>query len=219
MEGRETMGLAVRRRLLTAVAALAACGAAATAAAQGVAPPPGRWAFGLRLGVFDMTNAPDSYDAVYGDPMPQAGVQLERDWRRWRLALSADYGQVDGERALPTDPPLPTGIEETLTLTPVHLTAAYRFRPQARWDVYAGLGPSLLSWKDETDFASESGSEVGGSALVGLRRQARGRGWEWGGELRWSSFPGALPDAGFAGLFGEDDPGGLALTLVAARGF
>jgi hypothetical protein len=211
------MANAVRRSLAVA-AALAAAAVAPAAAAQG-APPAGRWALGLRLGLFDMTNAADSYDAIYGDPMPQVGIQVERDWRRWRFDLAADWGEVDGERAFPTVPPFGTGIDETLTLLPVHLTAAYRFRPGSRWDVYAGAGPSYLSWEDESDFASASGSQVGGSALLGLRRQGRRGGWEVGAEVRWSTFPGALPDAGFAGLFNEDDPGGLALTVVGLRGF
>lgn len=184
------------------------------------APIPTRWSWGLRAGLFEMINSPDAYDAVFGDPMPRLGLQVEADWRaRWRFAASADYGFVEGERVLLADPPIGTGIDEELTMVPLHLTAAWRFRPTARWDVYAGGGPSLLHWRDESDLDSESGTEPGGSVVVGLRRQPARAVWRFGGELRWSTFPGALPEGGAAGFFDEDDPGGLSLTFLALRAF
>lgn len=218
---------AVRHRAAAVVlAALCAAALAPAAAAQPPAdlptdpPPPTTWAWGLRAGLFEMVNSPDAYDAIFGDPMPRIGAQLEVDWRaRWRFAGSIDYGVVEGERVFLTDPPRGTGIDEELTMVPVHLTAAYRFRPQETWDVYAGLGPSFLSWKDETDFDSESGSDFGGSVVAGVRRQPPAARWGFGGELRWSAFPGALPDGGVARFFDEDDPGGLSLTFLAVRRF
>lgn len=224
---------AVRDRVAAVVLAVlcaAAAGLAAPAAAQphsdpaaelpAEPPPPTTWAWGLRAGLFDMVNARNAYDAVFGEPMPQVGVQVEADWRRhWRFAASVDLGRVDGERVFLTNPPRGTGIDEELRLVPLHLTAAWRFRPRETWDVYAGLGPSFLSWKDETDFGSESGSDLGGSAVAGVRRQPPAARWRFGGELRWSTFPGALPDGGVARFFEEDDPGGLSLTVLALRGF
>lgn len=215
--------LPARRRAALALAV--ACAVAAPAAAQQSEGPAGErptfaWSWGLRAGLFEMVNAADAYDAVFGDPMPRIGAQIEADRRaRWRFAASVDYGRVEGERVLLTDPPRGTGIDEDLTMVPLHLTAAYRFRPQAPWDVYAGLGPSLLYWRDETDSDSESGTDPGGSVVVGLRRRPPGGRWRWGGELRWSSFPGALPAGGVAGFFDEDDPGGLSLSFLALRGF
>ena len=216
-----------RRRAAPLAAAFAAAlilamTIAPAALAQAPTPPPPSttWAWGLRAGVFDMTNARDSYDAVFDQPMPRVGLQVEADWRlRWRFAASVDYGWVEGERVFPTDPPIGTGIDEELTMTPLHLTAAWRFRPRQRWGLYAGLGPSLLRWKDETDFGSASGTDFGGSAVFGLRQQPPNARWRWGGELRWSTFPGALPDQGVAGFFDEDDPGGLSLTVLATRAF
>lgn len=215
---------AARRAPLRLALALVWATVALPVAAQGpitTGPSsPTVWSWGLRAGLFEMVNASDAYDAVFGDPMPRVGLQIEADLRtRWRFTASLDYGRVEGERVFLTDPPRGTGIDEELTMIPVHLTAAYRFRPLERWDVYAGLGPSLLSWKDETDFDSESGTDAGGSVVVGVRRQPPAGRWRFGGELRWSTFPGALPEGGVAGFFGEDDPGGLSLTLLALRRF
>lgn len=201
-------------------AALAPAAAAQRGAERSAEPRATAWSWGLRAGLFEMINAADSYDAIFGEPMPRVGAQVEVDLRsRWRFAGSVDYGVVDGERVFLTNPPRGTGIDEELTMVPVHLTAAYRFRPGATWDVYAGLGPSYLSWKDETDFDSASGSDFGGSVVAGVRLQPPAARWRFGGELRWSTFPGALPDGGVARFFDEDDPGGLSLTLLAVRGF
>lgn len=189
------------------------------AAADAQPAPVNGWAAGFRVGLFDMTNAPDSYDAVYGDPMPRAGGQVELARGHLRFALSLDHGTVDGERVILSDPPRGTGVDQELTLTPLHLTAAWRFRPRAAWDVYAGVGPSYLWWEDAGGGLSSSGSEVGGSAVLGLRSQGGGP-WDWGGELRWSTFSGALPtDGGVTAFFDEDDPGGVSLTVLAVRRF
>jgi hypothetical protein len=191
--------------------------------------PRTRWGLGVRGGLFDMINAPDAYDAVFGEPMPSVGAQLELDrLPRWRFAATLDYGQVEGERVLLTDPPRGTGVEEELRMIPLHVTAAWRLRPLARWDWYVGAGPSLLDWENESAGSSNGSTDTGASVVLGLRRQrepdaapgtidvgGRPRGWRWGGELRWSTFPDALPDDGISGFFGEDDPGGVTLTFVA----
>jgi len=226
---RSTRPAARAAQAILAAALLAALLAAPAARGQDEPrddPPPAHprtpvsWAAGVRLGAFDMTNSPDSYDAVYGDPLIFYGASLETQWRRLRLGLSFDYGTVSGERVLLTGGSTRgTGVGQDLTLTPLHLTAAWRFNPGARWEWSAGLGPSWLSWKDEGGGFSDSGSQAGGSAVVALRRARPGLnapGWEFGGELRWSTFPGALPDdGGVTAFYGEDDPGGLALTFLA----
>lgn len=235
MSRRAVRSAAVRTHVLhpapgAAAAAAAALGillavaialpAAAQPADRGAAPPPPTsWAAGFRAGAFDMVNSPDSYDAVYGDLMPRVGGHLEMDrGRRLRFTLSLDYGQVDGERVILGAGGV--GIDQELTLAPLHLTAAWRFRPQRPWVPYLGIGPSLLWWEDSSAFGSESGNDVGGSAVLGLRRQGGGP-WDLGGELRWSTFPDALPTdgPGVTAAFGEDDPGGLSLTVLAVRRF
>jgi hypothetical protein len=176
------------------------------------APPPA-WRLGLRLGAFDMINSADSYDAVYGDPLPLVGVGLEVEVRRWLLGLTYDLGEVDGEQVLPGRPPRPTGVEETLTYRPLALTGAYLLNPAGRWRWHLGAGAVLLDWEDEGASRSDGGSDAGALAVVGLRRDP-GR-WSLGGELRWSTIPDAVGEAGVTRFFGEDDLGGLALHLVA----
>lgn len=171
---------------------------------------------GFRLGAFEMINSADSYEAVYGDPMPLVGGHFEaRVWRRLFLELSLDYGQVDGERALPG-----LGLETTLTYVPLHTAASWRLdRPErgGPWETRAGLGPSFLSWEDDGGISSADGTEVGANLVLSVLR-LRER-WLFGGELRWSTFPDAVGNAGVTKLFGEDDLGGLAVHFLALRRF
>lgn len=196
---------------------------APAAVAQGAASP--HWAAGFRLGGFEMTNSSDSWDAVYGDVMPLVGGQVEWNLTRWRFAASLDYGTVDGERVLPTagGNVIGTGVDQELTLIPLHLTAAWRINPAAAWEWSLGAGPSLLDWTEDGPAGSTGSTDLGGSVVLGLRWQrgvARGAAWDFGGELRWSTFPGAFDDTGgLANFFDEDDPGGLALSLLAVRRF
>ncbi|HMB52455.1 MAG TPA: hypothetical protein VKU40_04005 [Thermoanaerobaculia bacterium] len=217
----------MKKTLQTTLALSLLFALAAPAAAQQQAKPPktpASWSLGLRLGAFDMINSADSYDAVYGDPVFMGGAVTEVQWRRLRFALSLDYGSVGGERVLLTGgSPRGTGVDQDLTLLPVHLTAFWRFNPGSPWEWSAGLGPSLLMWEDEGPGVSNDGTDTGGSVALALRRTAGGLnapGWEWGGELRWSTFPGALPnEGGVTAFYDEDDPGGIALTFSAIRRF
>jgi hypothetical protein len=198
------------RPALAAVLLLTLLGLGATpAAAQD------RLRLGLRLGAFEPSNSQDSYDAVYGDTMTQIGGQLE--WHtqgRLFYAVSIDYGTVDGSLRAPPTPP--QGIDTELTLMPVHVTAAWFLRPrESSWNVYAGLGPSLLIWEESVDFAGvgledTSETDLGASAVLGLRKPFDR--FSLSGELRWSTFPSALDEE--TNPFGDDDLGGLGVAVV-----
>lgn len=173
---------------------------------------------GFRLGAFEMVNSPDSYDAVYGDPMPLVGGHLEgRVWRRLFLEASLDFGQVDGERALPG-----LGIDTTLTYVPLHLAASWRLdRPDrgGPWETRAGIGPSFLWWEDDGGISSADGTDVGANVVLSVLRLREH--WLFGGELRWSTFPDAVGGSGatVTNRFDEDDLGGLAVSFLALRRF
>lgn len=180
----------------------------------GPAAPPWVWRLGLRLGAFDMINSSDSYDAVYGDPVPLLGVAIETEIRRrWLIGLTWDFGEVDGEQVLPSRPPRPTGVGTTLSYRPLSLTGAYVLNPAAGWRWHLGAGVTRLDWSDEGITRRNDGSDVGYHAVAGLRHSHRS--WTFGGELRYSTIPDAVGDGGIAGFFGEDDLGGVALHLVA----
>lgn len=211
----------MRRRLLWVLWLVCAAGLIpAQAEEETSAPLPITFGLTLRLGAFEMTQAADSYDAVFGEVMPQLGIGFELEiGRRWLVGLTYDYGQVDGERVLPADPPIGTGVSEELTYRPLALTLAWRFRPEARLSPYVGAGAMIVDWQDESSGQSASGSDTGYHLVLGLRREGDGAGrggrFRWGGELRYSTVPDAIGEAGISRFFGEDDIGGLSLHLLA----
>lgn len=201
----------MRSAPLLAVLLLAGAGGA-----EGQEGRPWRVDLGLRLGAFEMTGADRSYDALYGsDPMFLAGLQAEvQPGERFFVTLAYDRGSVRGERVLLTSPPTPTGFASELTLQPLHLTAGWRFRPEAAWSWHLGVGPTLLRWRDSDDRGSRSASDWGGHLVVGVRRSLGD--WSVGGEARYTSIPNAVGDGGVTQHFGEDDLGGVAVQAVVS---
>jgi opacity protein-like surface antigen len=176
---------------------------------------PMRWDIGLRLSSLVAINAKDSYDAVFGGTMLRYGAQVEmRPTERFLLSLAVETGSKTGERVLPTNPPFRTGVDEKLTLTPIHLSAAWIFHPEATVNWYAGLGPTFLNWKDSSAGESNSGSDIGAHLLGGVRWQSSGR-WSIGGEVRYSTVPNAVGKGGITKIYNEDDLGGFSLSLVS----
>jgi hypothetical protein len=204
------------RRLLPAVVLLLL---PVTAAPAQTAPEPQAPRFpvevrlGLRAGAFEMVGSADSYDAVFGDPLPLGGADLEvRFATRWMLRASAEYGEIDGEQVLFTNPPTSTGEEVSLTYLPIHLSAGYLARPGRPWRLTLGAGVTLLSWETTSQLSSSSGTDPGGHAFLALERVGDRIGV--GAELLYSSIPDAVGDAGATQFYGEDDLGGLALGLT-----
>ncbi len=183
--------------------------AASTARAQGHS-----FHLGVRLGAFDLIHSSDSYDAVYGDTMTQIGLGLElRFGRAWFLSLDIDRGEVDGEQIVFIPQPVPSGVETTLELLPVHLTFGRILHPDDPWSFYFGAGPTLVDWEESNEFGSNSSSDFGFHGLVGVRRNLQR--WSLDLELLYSSVPDAF-ESGAAEFFGEDDIGGASLTLGLA---
>ena len=159
----------MRKRLLPlGLAALTTAVLAAPVVAQEPAAPPAsgertvHFDLGVRASSLQQMNASDSYDAVFdGEAMTLVGVQFEFAIDHLLIALAYETGEVDGQQVLPTNPPIPIGIEETLTLSPLHATFGWIFAPESSVHGFIGLGPTLLDWEDEGGANSASGSDIG----------------------------------------------------------
>lgn len=198
------------RIVAAAALVVALAGASALGAQQN------RFLVGAQIGVFEPSGFADTYDAVYGDTLTPIGLRFEIDWGRWFGALTVERMKADGERVALVPEPVPTGIPISLTLTPVRLSAARRFRDGAAWRPYVGGGVTVLSWKEEDEFESTSSTDFGAHLLGGLAwHGARMRA---GGELVWSTVPNAL-EGGVSQELGEDDLGGLSASLYVGWSF
>ena len=117
----------------------------------------------------------------------------------------------------------PLGIPATVTVTPVEITAGYRFARGQRVVPYAGGGVGWHRYEEGSDFADEdenvdewfTGYHVLGGAEVRLLRWLGAA-----GELQWATVPDALGKeaTGVASQFDETDLGGVTFRLKVVIG-
>jgi opacity protein-like surface antigen len=138
--------------------------------------------------------------------------------------IRASRFQKTGQRVFVfEDREFPLGIPETITVTPVELTAGYRFDFGSRLVPYAGGGVGWHLFKDSSQFADSSenfeqtytGYQVVGGAEFRLA------GWLGvAGEAQWSRVPKALgQDANsVSSSFNETDLGGTTFRVKLVIG-
>ncbi|MGE0041221.1 MAG: hypothetical protein AB7H88_03000 [Vicinamibacterales bacterium] len=135
----------------------------------------------------------------------------------WRFA-------ADGERVFigANNEVFRLGIPVSVTVTPVELTAGWRFAGRGgRIVPYVGGGWSSYRYTETSQFA-EPDEEVqarhGGVHVVGGAEVQVLRWLSVGGEAAWSRVPNALGDAGVAAAFGEDNLGGTSVRVKITIG-
>ncbi len=113
------------------------------------------------------------------------------------------------------------GIPDRITMTPLVVTAGYRFPASARSVPYLGGGVGSLEFEETSDFADpdENVSErftsyhaVGGVEYAATR-------WLFvSGEVRYAAVPDALGAPGIAAEFDESDLGGFSVAVKVLVG-
>lgn len=170
------------------------------------------WDLGPRVLGFRETG--DSYEFVYGsDLVFQYGVRLEVHAGSFLLALEGETGEADGELVLPIDPPIGQGQEPTLTLTPIHLTGAWAFRPDRALHGYVGGGATYMSWEEELGDQSTSGNEIGYHIAAGLRWSFADHRATLAADVISLIIPDAIGEGGTSQLVGETDIEGASIGL------
>jgi opacity protein-like surface antigen len=169
-------------------------------------------------------SASDTFDAVLGSPsgvFVGGGVEVvlpQRVFFNVRLSRL----QKSGERVFVLDNEVfPLGIETKVKVTPVEVTAGYRFRGKGqtrRLIPYIGGGIGWHRYSETSDFA-DSSEDVndtfqGYHALGGIEFRLN-RLFAIGGEGQWTTVPDALGAAvsSASEAFGESDLGGLGFRL------
>jgi hypothetical protein len=131
----------------------------------------------------------------------------------------------EGERVFVAGPGQPVaslGHPLSIRVTPILLTAGYRFRQGKMIVPYAGAGGSLTSYREESMVAGldfDESSTKAGFHLVGGVEVGRGT-LRFGAEASWSTVPNAVGLGGVSEVYGEDDLGGWTLLgkVVVAFG-
>jgi len=131
----------------------------------------------------------------------------------------------EGERVFvagPNDSVARLGFPLSVRITPLFVTAGYRFREGKTVVPYAGVGGSLTSFREESSVVGKSYDESrtkAGFHVVGGAEVGRGR-FRFGAEAGWSTVPDAVGVGGVSNVYGESNLGGWSVLgkLVIAVG-
>lgn len=113
------------------------------------------------------------------------------------------------------------GIPDRITMTPVVVTAGYRFPIREKIVPYLGGGIGSLKFEETSDFADpdENVSERFTSYHAVAGMEYRAMRWLFvAGEVRYASVPDALGAPGIAADFDESNLGGVAVAVKVLLG-
>jgi opacity protein-like surface antigen len=185
-------------------------------------PPVQRPAFGVRgFGAFSYMffQASDSFEAIFGEashPLYGGGGEVVLADRVF-VRGEAERFRRTGERVIVFgDEVFRLGIPNTVTITPVTVSAGYRFRSSGSLVPYAGGGAGAYGFREESRFADQddlvSERFTSYHALAGFE-YAVSR-WAFTAfEVRYTTVPDSLGAPGVSGEFGENNLGGLSVRV------
>ncbi len=191
-------------------------------------PRPG----GIQIGGYAMFGrinftASESFDAVVGDPsgsifgggarvgLPLGGLFV--DVGAWRY-------RGEGERVFVADDEVfELGIPVEITVTPIEISAGWRFRIRRAPKLipYAGGGFTILKYQETSDFASgdeNADDSFSGYHLLGGAEYKIMRWLGVAGEASWSTVPDAIGESGVSEAFDETDLGGTTFRVKITIG-
>jgi hypothetical protein len=185
----------------------------------------GELAVEAQVGYFDMA-AQKSANAVFGSSSGATfgGAVRYNVWRGAFVSAGARSFSKDGERvflASAGSPVQKLGFPVSLKLTPILLTAGYRFRHGRLIVPYAHVGAAITSYSETSDVAGESFDDEGSqTGFMGAAGVEAGRGLlRFGVELGYSNVSGAVGLGGVSKLYGEDEIGGFHVVGKLAVAF
>jgi opacity protein-like surface antigen len=194
-------------------------------------PPDGRFrtpapAFGARgygrVG-WEWFLASDSFDAILdqnGGVFYGGGGQVI--FKQLFVDVSVERFEKTGERVFVHDGEVfRLGIPDTITMTPITVSAGWRFPTAGGYVVYIGGGAGSVSFQEVADFA-EPGENVDERftsfhGLIGLE-YAAARWLFLATEFRYTSVPDALGAPGVSADFDESNLGGYGLAVKVLVG-
>jgi hypothetical protein len=136
---------------------------------------------------------------------------------------SVDRHEDTGQRVFVfNDQLFELGISNTVTVTPIQVTAGYRQVGVGGLVGYIGGGAGVMLYKEESAFAlpednvdeSFASYHILGGAEWPLSK------WLWiGGEAQWTYVPDSIGEQGISAAFEEDDLGGVTLRVKLSVGY
>ena len=170
--------------------------------------------------------ASKSFEAVLGSsagPIFGAGGAVLLG-RNLFVSFGVSRFQRDGERVVVfEDEAFPVGIDTTVSVVPIELSAGWRFaNPQRTVTPYLGGGMAWHKYRETSEFADaaeDAEFTKMGFQLLGGAEWRVGRWLGIAGEAGWMSVPDAFTEpSGAAAAFGEDDLGGAVFRVKVVIG-
>jgi hypothetical protein len=170
--------------------------------------------------------ASKSFDAVLGSksgPIFGAGGEVLVG-RNLFVSFGVSRFQRDGERVVVfDDEAFPLGIDTTVSIVPIELSAGWRFtNPRRTVTPYVGAGLAWHRYKETSEFADDGEDAQFTKAGFQLLGGAEWRASRWlavAGEAAWMSVPDAFTEPTSAAVaFGEDDLGGAVFRVKLVIG-
>jgi hypothetical protein len=166
--------------------------------------------------------AGDTFDATLGSPSGVffgGGVEVVLP-QQWFVGLRLSHFGKSGERVFVQDnEAFPLGIDMKVGITPIEVSAGYRFRRGRTGKVipYLGGGIGWHRYSETSDFA-DTGDNVSetfrGYHVLGGTEFRMGRTFAIAGEGQWTTIPDALSGVSSAGdAFGESNLGGIGFRV------
>jgi hypothetical protein len=177
--------------------------------------------FGVR-GVFDAESqsflASDTFNAIFGDhrgTFVGGGGQVR--WKSVLFEVSASRFKESGERVFISNGEVfKLGIPTTVTIRPIELTGAWRFRQLWRVRPYAGGGIGWHRYKESSQFADPAENVEFTERSYHLVGGGEVRLWRWiaaAAEVRYRTVRDAIGEGGASQEYDEDDLGGTSVAF------
>ncbi|HQZ38755.1 MAG TPA: hypothetical protein PLH72_06920 [Vicinamibacterales bacterium] len=170
--------------------------------------------------------AADSFEAVLGSAsgtIVGGGAEVGLPLGGLYIGVGGWRFKQDGERVFVSGSQVfPLGIPVTVQITPVEVTAGWRFKNlSSRIVPYAGAGWSSYRYEETSSFAA-AGEDVderySGFHVLGGAEFKIARWFGVGGEVAWARVPDALGAGGASAAFDETDLGGSSFRLKISLG-
>jgi opacity protein-like surface antigen len=187
---------------------------------------------GIQIGGYGMFGnitftAKDSFDAITGTssaPIYGGGARVGLPLGGLFFDVGAWRYHDDGERVFPFgDQIFKLGIPVRITIVPVELSGGwqFRFRKMPKFIPYAAGGLTSMSYKEESDFATDAENVDERYTGYHLLGGAEYKVMKWlgvAGEVTWTTVPDAIGKDGVSEAFGETDLGGTTFRFKITVG-
>lgn len=219
---------------LATVAMLAgdATGAFAQAKPRPRPAAPPQQSRGIQVGGYAMVGrinfaATESFDAIVGTPSGPifgGGARIGLPFGGLFVDVGAWRYRADGERVfVANDVIFKLGIPVEITVTPLEISAGWRFRLRRapKFTPYAAGGLTILKYQETSDFSTSSedaDDSVNGYHVIGGAEYKLTRWLGLAGEGSWSTVPDAIGESGVSEAFNETDLGGTTFRVKITIG-